>query len=91
MSETFIHPRGWLMGRGTQTLIAPSSGNYGVTVIVPDLKLIAWVLEWSFHSVPIVSHGTVENEKISGNVVGCTLLGVGGGTTLTVEVKAVGL
>lgn len=91
MSESVASFRGgWVLGRGTTTMIVPSSGNYGVLISVPSLRLISWVLEWTFESMPIVSHGTVENVRVSGNVVGCTILGVGGGTTLTAEVVVFG-
>lgn len=82
---------GYILGKGTATYILPSSGNYGITVRVPDLKTVTWILNWEFHSDPVCSHGTVENEWIYGNVVGCTLIGVAAGTTLRVEAVAIGV
>lgn len=82
---------GYILGRGFDTYVLPSAGSYAVTVAIPDLKQVAWILKWGFHTNPVCSHGTVENEGITGNVVGCTLVGVAAGTTLNVEVVAVGL
>lgn len=70
--------------------ILPVAGNYAINVSIPDLKMVEIVLQYRFITDPIVSHGTVENELIIGNTIGFTLVGVGGGTTLTTTVVAIG-
>lgn len=92
MSERRVGFRdGFVLGKGNETYIIPAIGNYGITVAIPQLRSVTWILKWSFFSNPVCSHGTVENEWIQGNVVGCTLIGVSSGTTLDVEVVALGV
>ena len=92
MAEHFISK--WrderVVARGTRTVILPSAGSYAVTIIVPDLKYVEIVLQYKFTCDPICDPGTPTNEKITGNVVGFTLIGVGDGTTLTTDLIAVG-
>lgn len=64
----------------------------GINVRVPDLRMIEYVLEIQFYTNPfanILSHAPM-NKKISGNVVGMSLYYLTAGTTLTVEVIAIG-
>lgn len=73
-----------------------------LNVRVPDLRMIEYVLQVQFTEDPLnctAGNGTppygvvqVKNKKITGNVVGMTLTGVAysAGTTLTVEVIAIG-
>ena len=93
MAERILGPfqDGHVLGRGRETYLLPAPGSYGITVSIPDLKAVTWILKWSFRSTPIVSHGTVENEWVAGNVVGCTLIGVTAGTTLRVDAVAIGV
>lgn len=81
---------GRVIACGSTTIIVPSAGNYALTIRIPDLQEIAKVLTISRHTDPTCDPGTPVNEKISGNVVGFTMVGVGAGTTLTVEAIAVG-
>lgn len=64
-----------------------------LNVRVPDLRLIEYVLNIQFHCTPPdCEHPVYEavNKKITGNVVGMTIFGSANGTTLTVEVIAIG-
>jgi len=64
----------------------------GLNVRVPDLRMIEYVLQIQFYSNPavyIMSHAPI-NKKISGNVVGMSIYYVTAGTTLTIEVVAIG-
>lgn len=76
---------------GKTTVIAPSAGSYAITITVPDLRKVEYVLNYKFTTDPICDPGTPVNEKIVGNVVGFTIVGVGAGTTLTAEILAVGV
>jgi len=82
---------GRVVAQGSTTLILPSAGTYSVVVRIPDLRLISWVLRYRFSTNPVCDPGSPVNEKITGNVVGFTLAGVGAATTLTVDVLAVGV
>jgi len=68
-----------------------AAGNVNFVVRIPDLKYIDAVLNVEFYSDPdtYIESGYMD-KKISGNVVGMTIYGVHAGTTLTVEVVAVG-
>jgi len=70
-----------------------AAGCEAINVRVPDLRMIEYVLNVQFHCTPVdCSHPVYEavNKKITGNVVGMTIFGDANGTTLTVEVIAIG-
>lgn len=81
---------GSLVARGVTTDILPTGGNYAITVTVPDLREVEFVVGILFVTDPITSPGIATNRKITGNVVGFTLLNVGTGTTLISIVIAKG-
>lgn len=75
---------------GTATFLVTAAGNYAITVTIARHRDTERVLEYKLTATPICDPGTPTNEVITGNVVGCTLMGVGAGTTLIVEVTASG-
>jgi hypothetical protein len=86
-----ILPDGRVIAKDSTTLVVASSGNYAITVTISDLKTVEEVLQHKPSTDPLCDPGTPVNEKITGNVVGFTMVGVGAGTTLTIEVTAVGM
>ena len=64
----------------------------GLNVRVPDLRRIDYVVQVQTSTAPIanISATFPMNKKISGNVVGMSLYYITTGTTLTIEVIAVG-
>lgn len=85
-----LFQEGRLIGSGVTTVVLPEGGSYGITVRVPDLRYIEFVVHYEFLTDPATDPGTPVNRGIRGNVVGFTLVGVGKGTTLTVMVLCVG-
>jgi len=82
------------MGKASFEVTAQEAGAQlgGINVRVPDLRMIEYVLQIQFYTSPfanILSHAPM-NKKISGNVVGMSIYYVTAGTTLTVEVVAIG-
>jgi len=80
---------------------ASSFGGYGGNLFIPlyatlvDLRNIDWVLDINLFSDPKtdVCLGAAYNKKISGNIVGFTVVGVThfpSGTTIFAEVVAIG-
>lgn len=74
-----------------------ASGCEVINVRVPDLRMIDYVLEVQMHIAPLTCTEPIYepvNKKITGNVVGMTIFGAdqnaAAGTTLTVEVIAIG-
>jgi len=82
---------GRIIASGQTTVVLAAAGNYAFIIRIPDFKMIEEVITYKFHSDPTVDPGTPVNEKVVGNVVGVTLIGVGAGTTLTVKAIAIGL
>ena len=81
-------------GQGDYYIVDNDIGQQlgGLNVRVPDLRRIDYVLNVQFYTTPltnILSHAPM-NKKISGNVVGMSLYYIVAGTTLTIEVIAVG-
>lgn len=74
----------------TKTQIIAAAGDVAVLVRVPDLNLIDYVLDINFYMEPVRDQHGIVNKKVSGNVVGFTLMGLEDGTTLTSEVIAIG-
>ncbi|GAH39124.1 unnamed protein product, partial [marine sediment metagenome] len=85
-----LFQEGRLIASGLTTIVLPESGSYGVTIRVPDLRYIEFVVHYEFLTDPTTDPGTPVNRGIRGNVVGFTLVGVGRGTTLTAMVLCVG-
>lgn len=87
---------GRLIATGTNWVVTVfTNGCQAINVRVPDLKRVAYVIDIQFHMSPLdctqpVYEGV--NKRIVGNVVGMTVMGAAfeTGTTLTVEVTAVG-
>lgn len=75
---------------GTSVYVLPQAGNYAIRVTITEHRHTVRVLEWNLHTNPLCDPGTPTNVRISANVIGCTLIGVGSGTTLTCEAIAVG-
>jgi len=66
-----------------------------MTATFPDLRNIEWVLDINLFTDPSVNMclGSPYNKRISGNVVGFTVIGTTGlatGTTVFAEVVAIG-
>ena len=72
----------------------PSDACEVISVRVPDLRMIEYILNVQFHCTSDIACNTpiyeAVNKEITGNVVGMTIFGKEGGTTLTVEVIAIG-
>ena len=62
-----------------------------VTVTIPNLNFIEEVLNIQWHTDPPINYVDLGNKDISGNVVGITVSGTADGTTLTLEVIAIGV
>jgi len=87
-------PAGGIVFYGTQVLVCPSAGNYVVNVSLSS-PWVPTVINRivSFYNVgadPATDPGTPMGLKASPPIVGCTLIGVGAGTTLTEAVVAFG-
>ena len=85
-----LFQEGRIIASGFTTVVLPSEGSYGITVRVPDLRYIEFVIHYEFLTDPATDPGTPVNRGIHGNIVGFTLVGVGKGTTLTAMVLCVG-
>jgi hypothetical protein len=72
------------------TLVVAISGDYNVTVTMADMTVINHVIDVQFDTSPKVDPGSEVGIKITGAIVGFTLIGVGAGTTITSTVKAMG-
>lgn len=76
------------LGRYTASV---GSGTQPFVVRVPDLKYIETILNVQFEtSDPDTCVYEAVDKKVFGNLVGMTICGIQVGTTLTVEVVAVG-
>ena len=62
-----------------------------VTVTVPNLNFIEEILNIQWHTDPPVDYCDLGNKNISDNVVGITVSGTADGTTLTLEIIAIGV
>jgi len=78
------------LAQGDATYTFATAGNFAVVIRLSDLKYIEKIIQYQFETDPIVDPGSPVNEKITGNVVGMTLIGVGGGTTMVINVMGVG-
>jgi len=75
--------------------VLATSACTGITVRVPDLRYIEYVLNVQFHMYNFDCStnyiiGPDMNKKISGNLVGMSLYVITTGTTLIAEVIAIG-
>ena len=66
------------------------SGNNNIVVTVPDLREVRAVLDIEFWTDPDTSIYHDMDKRVHGNVVGMTVYQVAAGTTLIVEVIALG-
>jgi len=82
-----FHPYvdGRTIASAVRVFVVPSAGNYAITITIPEHRITERVLEWNLRTNPLTDPGTPTNVVITRNTVGCTLVGVGHGTTLTAE------
>jgi hypothetical protein len=93
--RVFITLDGRLVAQGVNSVFTDfARGCIEIDVRVPDLRMIEHVLHIQFKQTPLNCSFPVygvQNKKITGNVVGMTIMGYNYvGTTLEVEVIAVG-
>ena len=81
---------GRTMAKGVTTQLVVAGDVY-ITVTVPNLNFIEEILNVQVHTDPACSISGFGNKNISGNVVGITISGVDTGTTLNLEIIAVGV
>lgn len=68
-----------------------ASGDNAILVRLPDLREVETILNVEIYTDPATyADGWYSNKQITGNVVGVTIWQINAGTTLTVEVVAVG-
>lgn len=70
--------------------VVATAGDYVFAVNIPALGTVEYVHNIRIGTNPVVDPGTPTNIRIHLNTVGFTLMGVGGGTTLTAHVLALG-
>ncbi|GAH49146.1 unnamed protein product [marine sediment metagenome] len=81
---------GRTIAKGVTTQAVLAGATY-VTVTIPNLNFIEEILNVQVHTDPSCSISGFGNKNISGKVVGITIAGVDAGTTLTLEIIAVGV
>ncbi len=81
---------GRTVASGSSVFVIPNAGNYAVTVTISEHRLTERMLQYRPRTNPDTDPGTPTDEVIVRNVIGFTLMGVGAGTTLTVEAIATG-
>jgi hypothetical protein len=74
----------------SNTLVVATSGDYTINVTITGITLIEQLINIQLDTDPKVSPGVVVGPGIDTTVVGFTLMGVGGGTTITATVRTVG-
>jgi len=84
-----IHKSGHVLAMGRNYAVK-AAGNVSMNVRVPDLNEIDYVTHVQLETDPITYHQGVMNKKVVGNVVGLTIMQLNAGTTLTIEVQAIG-
>jgi len=83
---------GHTIATDTQTIVTAAGGTLSITFILRRLKFVQRVLNFSVvNTSNLVAAGMVSKTDIDGNVVGITLISVGGGTTLTALLTAIGV
>ena len=79
------------IGKNSTIVTVPlGGGDQPIVVTIGTLSIVEHTLQYNITTNPQVDHGTLGGEKITGNIVGATLYGVPTGTTLNIEVIAVG-
>lgn len=84
---------GGMLFSGSNSIICGVAGDYQINVSLSTPwapGTINHIIEVYFETDPIVDPGTMTNPVITAPVVGFTIVGVGGGTTLTAQVKVTG-
>ena len=81
---------GRIKASGSATIKPTSAGDYPVTITISECRKVEKVINYNITVTPLVDPGTPVNTVITDNVVGCTLLGVAAGCTITVEAVVVG-
>lgn len=81
---------GRTVAKGVSTYVFAAAGNYAITVTINEHRITEAVFRWNLCTTPLCDPGTPTCEKITNNVVGITLIGIGAGTTLRAEVIASG-
>jgi hypothetical protein len=82
---------GRTMAKGyTKQVVA--AGNVYMTVTIPNLVAIEEVIQFNFRYDPsTIATGPIGEMNIAGNVVGVTVYDILAGTTLTLEIIAIGV
>jgi len=75
---------------GSTTIKPTGAGDYPITITISECRKVEKVVNYNITVEPLVDPGTPVNTVITDNVVGCTLLGVAAGCTLTVEAVVIG-
>ena len=81
---------GRTIATATSTILTTSAGVYSITFTFSELRKVDAVLEVRLQTQPLFDPGTPAYEKIDGNTVGLTLVGVASGGTITGKMTAVG-
>lgn len=81
---------GRIKASGSTTITPTAAGDYAITITISECRKVEKVVNYNITVSPLVDPGTPVNTVITDNVVGCTLLGVAAGCTITVEAIAVG-
>jgi hypothetical protein len=84
---------GGLLFSGNNSIVCGAAGDYviNVTLNTPWAPgVLNHLLEVYFQADPTTDPGTAVNPILNPPVVGMTIVGVGAGTTLTVNVRATG-
>ena len=81
---------GRVIAYASKTQVVSAGTNVAITVPVPDLRNVEYVLEVNFKTDPDTTVYGPHDKKITGNVVGLTIAEVAAGTTLTTEIIAIG-
>ena len=76
--------------RSTTVIVGVGGGNIPIAIEFTELRKVTDILSWLLYTDPLTDPGTPTNWKISGRTVGCTLMGVAQGTTLTCELVVLG-
>jgi len=91
MTVITVLPNGKVIAKASKTITVPlGGGDIAITITFNELRRVEQVLRYNFFTDPITDPGTPVNEKVTGNVVGLTMVGIPAGTTLTIEAVAIG-
>jgi hypothetical protein len=82
---------GRTIAKGSSTTVFDTGGDYAITVTINTHRVTEKVIQYNLTLDPECYPGEILNCVITGNVVGFTLYGLDEGTTLTVEVVAIGI